>query len=140
MSVTLAVQRVWCKQLLILSSGVSWRRRSCMRWPSSGSRMCGAGRGRSVGLLGADHDGLPGCRGLAAAYDLPAGVCRDGGLLVQRPHAGILLGRYSDCYASNQFRALQQFFKWHATEDPDEPRPNPMARGFAEAELRKTGI
>jgi hypothetical protein len=47
MSVTLAVQRVWCKQLLILSSGVSRRRRSCMRWPSSGSRMCGAGRGRS---------------------------------------------------------------------------------------------
>jgi integrase/recombinase XerD len=38
-----------------------------------------------------------------------------------------LLGRYSDSYASNQFRALQQFFKWHATEDPDEPRPNPMA-------------
>jgi site-specific recombinase XerD len=24
-------------------------------------------------------------------------------------------------------RALQQFFKWHATEDPDEPRRNPMA-------------
>jgi site-specific recombinase XerD len=38
-----------------------------------------------------------------------------------------LLGRYSDCYANNQFRAVQQFFKWHATEDPDEPRPNPMA-------------
>ena len=38
-----------------------------------------------------------------------------------------LLGRYSDCYANNQFRALQQFFKWHATEDPDEPRANPMA-------------
>jgi site-specific recombinase XerD len=38
-----------------------------------------------------------------------------------------LLDRYSDSYASNQFRALQQFFKWHATEDPDEPRPNPMA-------------
>jgi site-specific recombinase XerD len=38
-----------------------------------------------------------------------------------------LLGRYSDSYASNQFRALQQFFKWHATEDPDEPRPNPVA-------------
>lgn len=37
-----------------------------------------------------------------------------------------LLGRYSDCYANNQFRALQQFFKWHATEDPDEPRANPM--------------
>jgi len=37
-----------------------------------------------------------------------------------------LLGRYSDAYANNQFRALQQFFKWHATEDPDEPRPNPV--------------
>jgi integrase/recombinase XerD len=39
----------------------------------------------------------------------------------------ILLGRYSDQYANNQFRALQQFFKWYATEDPDEPRPNAMA-------------
>src|SRR5580692_10227026 len=38
-----------------------------------------------------------------------------------------LLGRYSDSYANNQFRALQQFFKWYATEDLDEPRPNPMA-------------
>jgi integrase/recombinase XerD len=38
-----------------------------------------------------------------------------------------LLGRYSDAYANNQFRALQQFFKWHSTEDPDEPRPNPVA-------------
>jgi site-specific recombinase XerD len=28
-----------------------------------------------------------------------------------------LLGRYSDSYASNQFRALQQFFKWLAAED-----------------------
>ena len=37
------------------------------------------------------------------------------------------LGRYSDAYANNQFRALQQFFKWHATEDPDEPRSNPVA-------------
>ena len=34
---------------------------------------------------------------------------------------------YTDQYANNQFRALQQFFKWHATEDPDEPRRNPMA-------------
>jgi integrase/recombinase XerD len=24
-------------------------------------------------------------------------------------------------------RPLQQFFKWHATEDPDEPGPNPTA-------------
>jgi integrase/recombinase XerD len=39
----------------------------------------------------------------------------------------ILLGRYSDSYANDQFRALQQFFKWYATEDPDEPRHNPMA-------------
>jgi integrase/recombinase XerD len=39
-----------------------------------------------------------------------------------------LLGRgYSDSYASNQFRALQQFFRWYATEDPDSPRPSPMA-------------
>jgi integrase/recombinase XerD len=37
-----------------------------------------------------------------------------------------LLGRYSDSYANNQFRALQQFFRWHSTEDPDEQRPNPM--------------
>lgn len=28
-----------------------------------------------------------------------------------------LLVRYYDSYANNQFRALQQFFKWHATED-----------------------
>jgi site-specific recombinase XerD len=36
----------------------------------------------------------------------------------------ILLGRYSDCYANNQFRALQQFFKWLSAE---ESMPNPMA-------------
>jgi integrase/recombinase XerD len=35
-----------------------------------------------------------------------------------------LLGRYSDAYASNQFRALQQFFKWLAAE---KEIPNPMA-------------
>jgi integrase/recombinase XerD len=34
-----------------------------------------------------------------------------------------LLGRYSDAYASNQFRALQQFFKWLAAEDE---LPDPM--------------
>ena len=38
-----------------------------------------------------------------------------------------LLGRgYSDTYANNQFRALQQFFKWYSAEDPDWPLPNPM--------------
>ena len=35
-----------------------------------------------------------------------------------------LLGRYSAAYASNQFRALQQFFKWLAAEDEI---PDPMA-------------
>jgi integrase/recombinase XerD len=35
-----------------------------------------------------------------------------------------LLGRYSAAYASNQFRALQQFFKWLAAE---EEIPDPMA-------------
>jgi hypothetical protein len=34
-----------------------------------------------------------------------------------------LLGRYSDAYASNQYRALQQFFKWlSAEEDLTDPR------------------
>jgi site-specific recombinase XerD len=36
-----------------------------------------------------------------------------------------LLSRYSDAYASNQFRALQQFFRWLAEEDQ---LPDPMAR------------
>jgi site-specific recombinase XerD len=35
-----------------------------------------------------------------------------------------LLGRYSAAYASNQFRALQQFFKWLASE---EEVPDPMS-------------
>ena len=43
-----------------------------------------------------------------------------------------LLGQYSDAYADSQFRALQQFFKWHAIEDPGEPRSNPAdKRWFA---------
>lgn len=36
-----------------------------------------------------------------------------------------LLTRYSDGYASNQFRALQQFFRWLAEE---EQLPDPMTR------------
>ena len=36
-----------------------------------------------------------------------------------------LLDRYSSAYASNQYRALQQFFKWLAAEDE---LPDPMAR------------
>ena len=35
-----------------------------------------------------------------------------------------LLDRYSAAYASNQYRALQQFFKWLAAEDE---LPDPMA-------------
>ena len=35
-----------------------------------------------------------------------------------------LLGRYSSAYTSNQYRALQQFFKWLAAEDQ---LPDPMA-------------
>ena len=35
-----------------------------------------------------------------------------------------LLDRYSAAYASNQYRALQQFFKWLAAEDQ---MPDPMA-------------
>jgi integrase/recombinase XerD len=42
---------------------------------------------------------------------------------VQQWIAG-LLGRYSSAYASNQYRALQQFFKWLAAEDQI---PDPMA-------------
>jgi len=42
---------------------------------------------------------------------------------VQRWMTG-LLGRYSGAYASNQYRALQQFFKWLAAE---EELPDPMA-------------
>jgi site-specific recombinase XerD len=36
-----------------------------------------------------------------------------------------LLSRYSDSYASNQYRALQQFFRWRADE---VDLPDPMAR------------
>lgn len=36
-----------------------------------------------------------------------------------------LLSRYSDSYASNQYRALQQFFRWWAEESD---LPDPMAR------------
>ena len=39
-----------------------------------------------------------------------------------------LLSRYSDSYASNQYRALQQFFKWWAQE---EELPDPMAAAAA---------
>ena len=34
--------------------------------------------------------------------------------LIGPAHLAGLLGRYSGAYASNQYRALQQFFKWLA--------------------------
>jgi site-specific recombinase XerD len=66
---------------------------------------------------------------LAAGYLIPAGLADWDEVKARHVQGWVitLLGRYSDCYANNQFRALQQFFKWHATEDPDEPRLNPMA-------------
>jgi len=64
----------------------------------------------------------------AAGYLIPAGIADWDAVKAKHVQGWTvtLLGRYSDSYASNQFRALQKFFKWHATEDPDEPRPNPM--------------
>jgi hypothetical protein len=64
----------------------------------------------------------------AAEYLISAGFTDWDGVKAKQVQEWIitLLGRYSDSYANNQFRALQQFFKWRATEDPDEPRPNPM--------------
>jgi site-specific recombinase XerD len=65
----------------------------------------------------------------AAEYLIGAGLSDWSDVKARHVQEGTvtLLGRYSDAYASNQFRALQQFFRWHATEDPDEPRPNPVA-------------
>jgi hypothetical protein len=45
-----------------------------------------------------------------------------------------LLGLYSDAYGRNQFRALQQFFRWLAAEDGI---PDPMARLRPPKETRK---
>ena len=47
-----------------------------------------------------------------------------------------LLTRYSDAYASNQFRALQQFFRWLAEE---EQLPDPMTRLRAPEGDREAG-
>ena len=65
---------------------------------------------------------------LAAAHLLPRTSCTKwaqvSGHDVQRWLVH-LLTRYSDAYASNQFRALQQFFGWLAEE---EQLPDPMTR------------
>ena len=60
---------------------------------------------------------------------LPARTGRPGQLGAGRQlrHSAVdawLLDRYSSAYASNQYRALQQFFKWLAAEDQ---LPDPMA-------------
>ena len=47
-----------------------------------------------------------------------------------------LLGRHSAAYASSQFRALQQFFKWLAAE---EEIPDPMA-GLRPPHVPDTGL
>jgi site-specific recombinase XerD len=66
---------------------------------------------------------------MAAEYLTPAGVTdwADVRARTSREWTITLLGRYSGSHASNQFRVLQQFFRWHATEDPYEPRADPMA-------------
>jgi site-specific recombinase XerD len=73
---------------------------------------------------------LDAARWFAAAHLLPAGVTDWADVRARHVQQWMvwLLASYADSYASNQFRALQQFFRWHATEDPDEPRPNPMAK------------
>jgi len=72
---------------------------------------------------------LDAARWFAAAHLLPAGVTDWADVRARHVQQWMvwLLANYADTYASNQFRALRQFFRWHATEDPDEPRPNPMA-------------
>src|SRR5579859_6844619 len=63
---------------------------------------------------------------LAAGHLVPAGLADWAQVRAQHVQQWIvtLLGRYSDQYANNQHRALQQFFKWYAAE---EDRPNAMA-------------
>jgi integrase/recombinase XerD len=67
----------------------------------------------------------------ASAHLIPAGITDWSEVTARHVQEWIsaLLANpnYSDQYANNQFRSLQQFFKWYATEDPDEPRRNPMA-------------
>jgi integrase/recombinase XerD len=72
---------------------------------------------------------LEAARWFAAEYLIPNGVAdwSDVEPWHVQEWTVTLLGRYSDSYANNQFRALQQFFRWHSTEDPGEPRPNPVA-------------
>ena len=65
-------------------------------------------------------------RWLAGAHLLPAGMT-DWEAVTARDVQRWIIAAYSDTYANNQFRALQQFFKWLSAEDPERPLPNPMA-------------
>ena len=66
---------------------------------------------------------------LAGAHLLPAGMTDWEAVTARDVQRWIvrLIAAYSDTYANNQFRALQQFFKWLSAEDPERPLPNPMA-------------
>ena len=51
-----------------------------------------------------------------------------------------LLDRYSDAYASNQYRALQQFFKWLSAEgEPDPLWRTSIIRGSAPGKMSDHG-
>ena len=50
-----------------------------------------------------------------------------------------LLDRYSSAYASNQYRALQQFFKWLAAED-ELARPDGRAAAAARHRQASPGL
>ncbi len=68
---------------------------------------------------------LEAARWIAAAHLLPAGITDWDDVTrqdIQRWMAW-LNGTYSASYASNQFRALQQFFRWRSAEDEDRPAP-----------------
>lgn len=64
----------------------------------------------------------------AAAFLLTAGVTGWAEVTARHVQQWIasLCARYSGTYANNQHRALQQFFRWYASEDPNDPHPNPM--------------
>ena len=82
------------------------------------------GRGKSARTIRAYTDAV---QWFAAAHLLQR-TSRDGWEQVDgqdiQQWVAWLLDRYSDAYASNQYRALQQFFRWLAAEDEV---PDPMA-------------
>jgi hypothetical protein len=59
---------------------------------------------------------------LAAGHLVPAGLTDWPEVRVRDVQQWIvtLIGHYSYQHANSQHRALQQFFRWYATEDPDD--------------------